>query len=357
MTARIARRRSGCKCISLAAVAVALGVTLATACTGSAGSPLASPAEWRASVCDSGAAGSLNALAEGIDASDLNVCASSNPAAGAAYVVSGKYSSSDRLQYYLTNHAAFRDSPYATASASNGTIWAFVAFVDGIGRGEPALALKPLEEFNFELHTAGQATSSSTSVAQPLPSPTRDNASTSTGNGPTIADYIKKNGITETHVVESGDPPGAPILNLPSPPGWRDSGNTPSYAYGQIVPTDPAFASDPPTITAIYSRLTGAVDADAILHYAPAELNNLPEFRSRDGAKSFTVKGFKAINLAGVYRKNGTVRSIIQITTVIAGKDGLYVLQLNSDWLPGSPRDQVVSEALRVIAKGLTITP
>src|SRR5690349_12293325 len=98
MTPRVARCPLRVMSVRLAAVAVVLGLTLATACTGSAGSPSSSPAEWRASVCDSGAAGNLNALAEGIDASDLNVCASSNPAAGAVYVVSGKYSSNDRFQ-------------------------------------------------------------------------------------------------------------------------------------------------------------------------------------------------------------------------------------------------------------------
>lgn len=169
MITRIAFRRLWGKHVGMAIVVTVCGLTFAVACTGSGGSPSSSPAEWRSSVCDPSAAGGLNALAEGIDASDLHVCASRNAGVGAAYIVSGKYSSSDRLQYYLTNHAAFQGSPYATASASDGGIWAFVAFVDGIGQGDPAVALKPLKDFNFEIHTRTRTTPSPSATAQPYP--------------------------------------------------------------------------------------------------------------------------------------------------------------------------------------------
>jgi hypothetical protein len=190
VTTFIAHRFSRCKRVGVAAVSAACGLTLAVACTGSfgsGGSPTSSPEEWRASVCDSGAAGSLNALAEGIDASDLHVCSSANADAGSVYVLSGMYSSKDRLQYYVTNHAAFRGNPYATASAPNGGVWAFVAFVDGIGSGSPAVALKPLSQFGFEIHGTispssqrRPQTTAPSVAAQPVPTPAAPVPSTRT---------------------------------------------------------------------------------------------------------------------------------------------------------------------------------
>ncbi|AGB21679.1 hypothetical protein Mycsm_01262 [Mycobacterium sp. JS623] len=113
---------------------------------------------------------------EGIDASDLYVCSSANPDAGAVYVASGRYSSRDQLQYYLQNYSAFRDNAYATAPATNGGIWAFIAFVDGIGKGSPTVALEPLRRFGFEIHGAaapspqqGSRSTTSSAVAQPSP--------------------------------------------------------------------------------------------------------------------------------------------------------------------------------------------
>ncbi|MBX7451927.1 hypothetical protein GR927_28390 [Mycolicibacterium sp. 3033] len=109
------------------------------------------PAEWRASVCRPDAVSELNALAEGIQAADLHVCNSANSEAGAVYIVSGNYDSEERLQYYLEQYSAFRDNPYAATEGRDGTVWAFVAFVGGSGQGDPALALRPLERFGFQV--------------------------------------------------------------------------------------------------------------------------------------------------------------------------------------------------------------
>src|SRR5689334_10335093 len=66
------------------------------------------------------------------------------------------------------------------------------------------------------------------------------------GPNPTIADYIKENGIQETG-VKIGDP-NAPAVNLPVPDGWQPLSpeEAPEYAYGAIVYTAPEFEADPP---------------------------------------------------------------------------------------------------------------
>src|SRR4051812_37348549 len=68
------------------------------------------------------------------------------------------------------------------------------------------------------------------------------------GPNPTIADYIKENGIQETG-VKMGDP-SAPPVNLPVPDGWQPLSpeEAPDYAYGAIVYTGADFESDPPNI-------------------------------------------------------------------------------------------------------------
>lgn len=208
--------------------------------------------------------------------------------------------------------------------------------------------------------------SASTSAAKPTASqppisqrsrPPSAAAPASPGHMFTIADYIKQNGIIETPVTESGGPPGAPVLHLPLPAGWTDSHNTPSYAYGQIVPTDPALVSDPPTITAIFSRLTGNVDADAVLKYAPGEVQNLPGFKTNESPKRGMQSGFEAVTVAGAYAKDGASRVIVQKTVVVPGKDGLYVLQINADWAVNRLQTETMKTALQLIRAKTTITP
>jgi serine/threonine protein kinase, bacterial len=173
------------------------------------------------------------------------------------------------------------------------------------------------------------------------------------GRSTTIADYIKEAGLTETP-VHRGDP-GTPTLDLPVPAGWADAGpKTPDYAWGAIVSTDPAVATDPPSITALMSKLTGNVDPAKIIQYAPGELKNLPGFDGGDGNTS-TLGGFDAYQIGGSYVKDGVKRMIAQKTVVIPGQGGTFVLQLNADGL----EDQMTQlmDATSEIDEKTTITP
>ena len=175
------------------------------------------------------------------------------------------------------------------------------------------------------------------------------------GPATTIVDYIKENNITETS-VERGDP-GAPDINLPIPPGWEDAGaRTPEWAYGAIMFTgDPDAAQDPPTVIAILSKLTGDVDPAKILEYAPGEIQNLPDFEGPETGKPTTLGGFDAMQIGGLYTRDGVNRMIAQKTVVIPVEDGLYVLQLNAD----GTEDQAIPlmDATQAIDDNTTITP
>lgn len=189
--------------------------------------------------------------------------------------------------------------------------------------------------------SATSSAAASTSAAQPA------------GKNETIADYIKEAGLTETP-VHRGDP-GTPTLDLPVPAGWADAGpKTPDYAWGAIVSTDPAVATDPPSITALMSKLTGNVDPAKIIQYAPGELKNLPGFDGGDGNTS-TLGGFDAYQIGGSYVKDGVKRMIAQKTVVIPGQGGTFVLQLNADGL----EDQMTQlmDATSEIDEKTTITP
>ncbi len=196
--------------------------------------------------------------------------------------------------------------------------------------------------------TSSETTTTKTSAASPTTS------AQAAGPNYTIVDYIRDNGIVEKP-VKRGDP-GSPTINLPTPSGWEDAGNrTPEWAYGAIVSNDPAFEADPPSVIALVSKLTGNVDPDKILEFAPGEIKNLPGF---DGAEEGTpdeLSGFDAVQIGGTYKKNGVSRAIAQKTVVIPGQDGLYVLQLNADGL----EDQIgaLMDATAAIDDETTITP
>jgi hypothetical protein len=200
--------------------------------------------------------------------------------------------------------------------------------------------------------TSAEATSATTTTTTSEAAPTT--SAQASGTNYTIADYIRDNGIVETP-VHRGDP-GSPTIDLPFPPGWQDAGeNTPEWAYGTIVSTDPAMAEEPPTITALVSKLTGNVDPGKILEFAPGEIRNLPGFEGADSGSPSTLGGFDATQIGGTYTKDGVMRMIAQKTVVIPGQDGLYVLQLNAD----GREDQVgaLLDATTVIDDQTTITP
>jgi hypothetical protein len=170
----------------------------------------------------------------------------------------------------------------------------------------------------------------------------------------TIRDYIKENNITE-HAVKRGDP-SAPTINLPLPQGWKDTGrSTPEWAWGAIVYANPATHTDPPSIIAIVSKLTGNVDPAKVLEYAPGELENLADFKPLSEPTRTTFSGFDAVQLGGTYKKDGKQRLVGQKTVVIPVQDGLYVLQMNADAAQG--QEGPLMEATSVIDKETTITP
>ncbi|MCW2517660.1 MAG: putative lipoprotein LpqN [Mycobacterium sp.] len=197
--------------------------------------------------------------------------------------------------------------------------------------------------------TSSKSSSSSTSSSSAAPTQ-------AAGANPTIADYIKENGITETP-VKRGDP-GAPTLDLPTPAGWADAGaKTAEGAFGTIVFTDPSMAADPPSIVAIMSKLTGNVDPAQIFKYAPGELKNLPGYESAGDGGEAKLGGFDAYQIGATYVKDGAKRLIAQKTVIIPAADGngIYVLQLNA----GGTEDQIgpLMDATSTIDEQTTITP
>jgi hypothetical protein len=200
--------------------------------------------------------------------------------------------------------------------------------------------------------------SSTTTVTSSSSSSSSISATTATsateGANPTIADYIKENGIVET-VIHRGDA-GIPTINLPLPTGWEDAGSaTPDYAFSDIMDSDPAVAADPPSIVVLVSKLTPDVDAAKILQLAPGELKNLSGFEAMGDGSASTLGGFNAFQLGGTYQKNGATRLTAQKTVVIPGQDGLYVLQLTADGL--QDQMQALMDATNVIDEQTTITP
>jgi hypothetical protein len=199
--------------------------------------------------------------------------------------------------------------------------------------------------------TSSKSFSSSASTSSAAPT-----SAEAAGANPTIADYIKENGIAETP-IKRGDP-GTPTINLPVPEGWADAGaKAPQGSYGAIVFTDPTMAADPPSIVAIMSKLTGNVDPAQIFKYAPGELKNLPGYESAGDGGGAKLGGFDAFQIGATYVKGGAKRLIAQKTVVIPAADGngIFVLQLNA----GGTEDQIgpLMDATSIIDEQTTITP
>lgn len=178
---------------------------------------------------------------------------------------------------------------------------------------------------------SASSSSSSTATTSKKPKVTQTTKAQVAGPNPTIADYIKENGIQEAGVT-MGDP-DAPAVNLPVPDGWQPltAEEAPDYAYGAIVYTGAEFESDPPNIVAIMSKLSGDVDPQKIIDLAPGELNNLPDYKPGNEGQAATLGDYPAYVLGGTYTRDGATRFIAQKTVVIPADGGLYVLQLNVD--------------------------
>lgn len=196
--------------------------------------------------------------------------------------------------------------------------------------------------------------SATTSAAATTSSESPITSAEADGPAKTIVDYIKENNINE-HAVHRGDP-GAPTIDLPFPEGWEDMGSkAPEWAYGGIVYGDPAMAQNPPTIIAILSKLTGDVDPAKILEYAEGEIHNLPDFDGPEEGKPSELSGFDAVQIGGLYVRDGVNRMIAQKTVVIPSGDAFYVLQLNAD---GTEEQAVpLMDATQFIDTETTITP
>jgi len=173
------------------------------------------------------------------------------------------------------------------------------------------------------------------------------------GPNPTIASYIEENDIQEVQ-VSVGDP-GSPNIDLPVPEGWEPAGEeTPDWAYGAIIYTGPEAEEYPPSIVALLSRLTGNVDPQAIIDYAPGELQNLPGWSPINEGTTSTLGEYPAYELAGTWEQDGLTKIVAQKTVVIPGRDGLYVLQLNADSLESQA--DVIGAATEIIDNETTIS-
>lgn len=181
--------------------------------------------------------------------------------------------------------------------------------------------------------TQSQTTSSSTAPSTTAQASAPSPAAPAPPAAPayTIVDYIRDNGITETPV--RADTPGAPTVELPIPTGWTDAGpRTPEGAYRALIFTaDPAMAENPPTITAIMSKLTGNVDPAEVLKAAPGEIKNLPAYENMGDGNPSKLSGFDAYQIGGAYTKDGVKRVVAQKTVVIPTDGAVYVLQMNAE--------------------------
>jgi len=194
---------------------------------------------------------------------------------------------------------------------------------------------------------ADHSTSAKTSVVEAIPAKPP-------GQNETIKQYIKDNNIVSTP-VHLGDP-GAPNIVIALPEGWSDLGeDTPAYAYGAVQFDTAPNPDDPPTIVVLLSKLTGDVDAARILEYAPGELRNLPNYEAAAEPITDKLSGFDAVQLAGLYERDGKKRTIAQKTVVIPANDAVYVLQMNADALKSDAI--ALMEATDVIDKQTKITP
>ena len=117
-----------------------------------------------------------------------------------------------------------------------------------------------------------------------------------------------------------------------------------------LSPPNPA---DPPTISALVSKLTGNVDPAKLLQYAPGELQNLPGYEGSGEGTASTLSNFQAWQISGYYTKEGKRRAVAQKTVVIPGQGAVFVLQLNADSLDSDQGP--LMDAMNVVDEKTTI--
>jgi hypothetical protein len=204
--------------------------------------------------------------------------------------------------------------------------------------------------------SSSSSSSPTSATSSPAAAPTIPSSpTTAAGPNPTIATYIKDNGIQETP-VHKGDP-GTPTINDPVPDGWQGAGaDTPDWAYSTIVFPGPAPDIDQykPNIETILSKLTGNVDPQKILDVAGGEVNNLPGYKVMDAGSPSTMGNFPGYQLDGTWNDNGQTEVVAQKTVVIQAPGGVYVLQINAHSLES--QQDILSAATKVINDQTTIT-
>lgn len=182
----------------------------------------------------------------------------------------------------------------------------------------------------------------------------RGSKSGSSGPTTTIAEYFTDSGVTAVQ-VRPGDP-GAPKITLGLPRSWADAGpDTPEYAFAEAVYDASSNPDDPAFVDVLLSKLDGDADPAKILDYAPAELRQLPDYRPISEPDRSTLSGFEAVQLGGLYTRDGQERIIAQKTVVIPSPNGLFVLQMNADGPKGDAA--AVQAATSVIDEQAKIVP
>ena len=175
------------------------------------------------------------------------------------------------------------------------------------------------------------------------------------GPNPTIASYIKEHKITEQQVHRTD--PGEPKVDLPKPDGWRASGDdNPPWAYDSIIYTGPVDAANyAPSVIALLSKLTGDVDAKALMATAPGEIQNLPGFTASGPGTETKVRNYPAYRIAGTWVSDGKTKFVAQQTVIFPANGATYVLQLNSDG--SADQTPIIQAATDAVAQQVTITP
>ncbi|GCA98066.1 LpqN/LpqT family lipoprotein [Mycolicibacterium sp. NCC-Tsukiji] len=175
------------------------------------------------------------------------------------------------------------------------------------------------------------------------------------GPNPTIASYIKEHKITEQQVHRTD--PGEPKVDLPKPDGWRASGDdNPPWAYDSIIYTGPVDAANyAPSVIALLSKLTGDVDAKALMATAPGEIQNLPGFTPSGPGTETKVRNYPAYRIAGTWVSDGKTKFVAQQTVIFPSGGATYVLQLNSDG--AADQTPIIQAATDVVAQQVKITP
>jgi hypothetical protein len=201
-----------------------------------------------------------------------------------------------------------------------------------------------------------EATSTETSAETSSEASTSSAAAPTTAPAPegaheTIQDYVQQNRIQET-AVKRGDP--GPKVDVPIPPGWAPKDDVPN-TYGALIYPNSSVPNNPPRVLTLMSKLTGDVDPEKILEYAPGELQNMPGWVPMNPGERGELSGFDAVQVAGAYSVDGKSGLIAQKTVVIPADDGVYVLQFNA--YSSESEAPALAEATQIINDQTTITP